>query len=318
MNKPLVSIVLATYNAQKYLNQQLDSILKQTYDNIEIIICDDNSTDGTIAILNEYQKLYPNIYIYKNSSNLGVVKNFEKCINLANGNYIALSDQDDIWRLDKIEIQMDYMLKAEYKNPNKAILVHSDLEMIAKNGNLLYNSYMSYKNYDISLKRDLSYILGPCSVMGNTILINRRLKQLALPFPPILEVHDYWLAVINELYGYRITIKESLVSYRIHDDNVSNSQTKLQPKLSNLLGSIYKRDFKLPFLDIKRDKTLRYLLDKYELSRDDKDIILHFLKYLEWTENRFKLFFILIKFSFLKKGFIYRLGVFLGLILKKV
>src|SRR5690606_18169426 len=95
-------IALCTYNGGKYLIEQLDSLVKQDYPNIEIIIVDDCSKDTTLSILNSYSLHYPNIKIHVNENNLGYKKNFEKAIQLCNGEYIALSDQDDIWKLDKI------------------------------------------------------------------------------------------------------------------------------------------------------------------------------------------------------------------------
>ena len=93
----MISIAMATYNGEKFLRYMLDSILSQTYQDIELIICDDNSSDSTCLILKEYEKNNSRIKLYFNESNLGFIKNFEKAISLCSGDYIALSDQDDIW-----------------------------------------------------------------------------------------------------------------------------------------------------------------------------------------------------------------------------
>lgn len=103
MKNKLVSIAMATYNGEKYLKEQLDSIYAQTYKNIEVIVCDDCSSDKTVEILDEYKEKYGLKY-YINEKNLGFKKNFEKAISLCSGDFIALADQDDIWIESKIEI----------------------------------------------------------------------------------------------------------------------------------------------------------------------------------------------------------------------
>ena len=103
MAHPLVSVVLATYNGERFLKQQLDSVINQTYPNLEIIVVDDGSSDNTINILNEYAIRYRNVSVFKNEKNLGFVKNFDKACGLASGEFIALCDQDDYWLPDKIK-----------------------------------------------------------------------------------------------------------------------------------------------------------------------------------------------------------------------
>src|SRR5688500_10348209 len=96
-NIPLVSIALCVYNGEKFLREQLDSLVNQSYPNIEIIASDDRSTDASLLILQEYADRYPYFKFGQNEQNLGYVKNFEKVISLCSGDLIALSDQDDIW-----------------------------------------------------------------------------------------------------------------------------------------------------------------------------------------------------------------------------
>ncbi|MEK7198913.1 MAG: glycosyltransferase, partial [Bacteroidota bacterium] len=106
-NYPLISVVMATYNGERFLSEQLESILSQSYPNIEMIVVDDGSVDSTVALVESYIKRYPAIRLYVNEENLGYIKNFEKGMLLANGEYIALSDQDDIWRKDKLALLME-------------------------------------------------------------------------------------------------------------------------------------------------------------------------------------------------------------------
>ena len=100
----MISIAMATYNGEKFICEQLDSIMAQTITDWELIVCDDVSTDSTIAILEEYAKKDGRILIHKNKVNLGFKRNFEKAISLCSGDYIALCDQDDIWYPKHLEI----------------------------------------------------------------------------------------------------------------------------------------------------------------------------------------------------------------------
>jgi glycosyltransferase involved in cell wall biosynthesis len=103
MQLPLVSIAMCTYNGAKFMAKQLESIINQTYKNLEIVIVDDRSTDDTVAIVEQFAKNDERIKFYQNETNLGFNKNFEKAVNLTTGDYISISDQDDIWLPTKIE-----------------------------------------------------------------------------------------------------------------------------------------------------------------------------------------------------------------------
>src|SRR4051812_29514296 len=102
MEFPLVSIIVCTYNGEQFLEEQLQSVVNQTYPNIEITISDDKSTDQTAAILKKYEEKN-NIQVRYNEMNIGFLKNFELAVGMASGNYIAFCDQDDIWLPNKIE-----------------------------------------------------------------------------------------------------------------------------------------------------------------------------------------------------------------------
>ena len=115
MRDPLISIALCTYNGERFVREQLDSLVNQTYKNIEIIAVDDHSSDQTFAILENYKSKFKNIRTFQNNANLGFRKNFEKALRECTGEYIALSDQDDVWRLDKIAVQMN--LISEFRKP---------------------------------------------------------------------------------------------------------------------------------------------------------------------------------------------------------
>jgi glycosyltransferase involved in cell wall biosynthesis len=212
---PLVSIVLGTYNGEKYLKEQIDSILWQTYPNIELIITDDCSTDGTPAILREFAGKYENVYIYFNETNLGLVRNFEKAVKYAQGAYIAFADQDDIWLPEKIQRLVDII--------GNNMLIHSDSAYIDAEGNLMGKKVSDYRH--LITGKNL-YVLDAESglwVAAHSMLFRRELLDLALPFPlpysPYLN-HDGWMAYIAMLKGTIAVVPEVLVLYRQHGDNI--------------------------------------------------------------------------------------------------
>ena len=129
-NQGLISIAMATYNGGQYLSEQLDSIVNQTYTNIEIVIVDDDSKDNTVEIIKSYQQKYKFIKLYQNPTNLGIVKSFEKAISLCNGDYIALSDQDDVWLPHKLE-ELVNKIGSSLLIYSDAILVDSNMQVIA-------------------------------------------------------------------------------------------------------------------------------------------------------------------------------------------
>jgi len=308
---PLLSVVMATYNGERFLKEQLDSIFTQTLQPSEVIVCDDGSSDNTMAILYAYKEKYEVLSLYQNSEPVGVVKNFQKAISLAKGRYIALSDQDDIWHQDKLEKLVEAMQKEEKRDAEIPLMVHSDLRMIDERGEEIHPSYFSFRNYTLPKERSIGYILGPCSILGNTLLINQTLASLVVPFPEGLVVHDYWIALLNELYGKRITLERTLVSYRIHQNNTSNHQKRLEKSIKHSSSFIH-----LPYRDIGRERVLKTLLKQERLSTSDRKVIHYFLDYLELRGNRIKLFYRLCSESLIKKGFFYRIHLFYKLLRK--
>lgn len=288
-----IAVILATYNGEKYLKQQIDSILNQTYQNIKIYIGDDDSNDSTIDIIKAYKSLYPDkIKYYQNATNMGFVKNFEKLLQIAKEDYIAFSDQDDIWLPCKLEEQINKIKEIEKKS-NLPIMCHSDLTMMDENQNVICKSFFSFKKYKLKPEKDLGHILGPCGVMGNTMMINRALKDIILPFPEGIDFHDYYIAAICELFGERVTFYKSLVLYRIHQDNVSNSSE-----------NINKKRYTLPY----RNRNIDWLEDiKNKVSdKEDMDIVLFFLDYIKKYNVGFRCFLKFIEYDLAKRDLFYR------------
>lgn len=229
------SAILCTYNGQKYLQTQIDSILNQTEKIDEIIICDDQSTDSTHSILNTYQEKNPNLFkIFINEKQLGSSKNFEKALNIASGDFIFFSDQDDIWVPEKVKTT----LKVFEENP-MAEGVFSNAELIDENNNILLDNISLWDSVcffeskipkPINLYRIL--ILKGNYVTGATLCIKKSVKDFCLPFN-ITEktfLHDEWLAYLLSKRNTLFYSSKKLIHYRIHNNQ--------QVGLGNILKNI--------------------------------------------------------------------------------
>ena len=216
-----ISVAMCTCNGEKYLNEQLHSILNQSSKPGELIICDDCSTDNTIQIIESYSAKYPkNISVHLNEKNLGVIKNFEKAILLTTGDFIFLSDQDDIWYPDKIK----KMISLLNENSN-ILLVFSNGDLIDETGESIGSTLWGKWNFTEEIREnwknnklafhDLFKIHN--KVTGATIAFKKKLKKHLIPIKVPLDYwHDQWFALhaaaLNGLYF----TEESLIKYRVH------------------------------------------------------------------------------------------------------
>jgi len=202
--EPLVSIALCTYNGETYISSQLDTIINQTYGNIEIIVVDDGSTDNTLPILKHYEET-GKIKLYRNNTNLGFIKNFEKAISLCTGDYIALSDQDDLWELNKIELLVNTI--------GENMLIFSDSEFIDREGKSLGKVKSQFHNF---VKGDISIaVIFDTCVPGHAMLFKKELLNYLFPFPSDL-FHDWWVTYTAAALGRITYVKDILVKYRQH------------------------------------------------------------------------------------------------------
>jgi len=266
MKNKLVSIAMATYNGETYLHEQINSILNQTYSNLEIIICDDCSIDATRPILEGYALKDQRIKLFFNKTNLGLVKNFEKAISLCTGDYIALADQDDIWLPEKIEILV--------KNIGNHLLIHSDAFLIDDKGNTFATSYSQYsnKNFKKNLK---AYIVGN-NVTGCTALFDERLLEYALPFPSGTMAHDWWLALCAYKFGTIQYLDLPLIKYRQHEYNQIGATVS---------GTINPFEFRVKNFK-KKFFFLKGVYDSNMFSNEEKKFIHNLIEYYDDFFNK--------------------------------
>lgn len=258
MNSILVSIVMATYNGEMYLRQQLDSILEQTYQHFELIVVDDASTDETLSILNEYSISDGRIHIFPAEKNLGIVKNFERGLILARGEYIALSDQDDVFRPDKISL----MVNALEAHPKRDLVI-SDLSLIDADGNQIALSMWRYAKLKPKQGKPFHRLLYGNFATGCAMMFRRRLLEHAIPFPADCLVHDWWLAVVasSSRGGGLCLINEPLTAYRQHRSNVIGA------KATDNINKIIAARIKVPSRGISVFENRMNLYKKLHLDR---------------------------------------------------
>jgi len=205
---PLVSVVLTTYNGESFLRAQLDSLIQQSYPHIEIIAVDDRSSDNTVSILKEYALNNDIFKVFVNEVNLGYIKNFEKACGLAEGEFIALCDQDDVWHKDKV--------KSMAESIGNHGMVYCDSLICNKN---LQEGKKLSKMVNFRSRYSCLEVTVFCRIYGNATLFKKSLLLAAYPFPKCIP-HDWWLSYIATLNGGIKYFDEALIYYRQHNANV--------------------------------------------------------------------------------------------------
>lgn len=216
----MISIALTAYNGQKYIEEQLNSILNQTIQNFEIVICDDCSTDNTWNIIEQYATKDSRIRSYRNEKNLGFVKNFEKAISLCGGDYIALSDQDDIWTPNHLEVL--------FKNIGDYSIACGDAELVNEEGVSWGYKLSEIDRVDVlpqnEIDRAYRLLFFGNPYQGASMLIKREFLEYALPIPDT-NCHDIWFATLACFKGGLKFVDEVITYYRQHDNNATVHDT---------------------------------------------------------------------------------------------
>lgn len=267
----MVSVAMATYNGCKYIREQLDSIVKQSILPEEIVIRDDGSTDQTMDIIDEYKKQYPNISwnVCRNETNLGYVKNFMETIKNCAGDIIILCDQDDVWRLDKIERTIEF-----FKDP-KVLSLHGEIDIIDEQGEVIEKGRLGYANQKEYVPLNVFfrhiYYCGMSSAFRNEL--TPMMLQMDLD---VLPTHD-WLVHAVAVCKEGFYKSSEVLSYRrFHGDNVALNLNKgdregIQQRIGvveyycrhyELLNTIYEK-----FGAKEKERTLAHMIYKVNSKR---------------------------------------------------
>jgi glycosyltransferase involved in cell wall biosynthesis len=204
---------MCTYNGEKYVSEQINSILSQTVPADEIIICDDKSTDNTLNIIKNSNSSI--IKLHQNPVNLGYIQNFTQAVNMCNGDIIFFSDQDDVWLPNKIE----EMVAAFNADPN-AYMIFSDSYITDKNLNILWDSLWNYKHFDYKKFNANTYLTSILAVHGCAMAIRKSALEYTGSFPSFIG-HDTWLATVLSLMGRAKPLNKKLNYYRAHENQQS-------------------------------------------------------------------------------------------------
>lgn len=228
---PLVSVALTVYNGEKYLRQQVESILNQTVADIELVMCDDCSTDGSWKVMEQLAAEDSRIRIYRNESNLGFKDNFGKAIRKCRGEYIALSDCDDIWEPDHLETLLGIIGNKALACGNSAFV---DADGIPTGATLRHQEALDWVPDD-DMKKLLSIILFRNPYQGATMLLKRSFVNMALPIPHEMRYHDTWFASLACFCGGISYTGQCLMKYRRTETSITGMRSKRKSKLYRFL-----------------------------------------------------------------------------------
>jgi len=212
---------MATYNGQRFLQQQLDSLLRQTVSDFCVRIRDDGSTDKTLEIIKNFAADHPNrIYLDGvNKTTIGPCANFSRLLEKTDADYVFFCDQDDIWLPEKLETLRQRLIAMESKHgASTPLLVHSDLEVVDEDLNSLDSSFWHYQHLCPHRMQTLNRLLVQNCVTGCAMAINRPLANFD-PIPKDAIMHDWWLALIAAAVGHLEYESSALTQYRQHTSN---------------------------------------------------------------------------------------------------
>lgn len=272
----LISIAMSTYNGERFIKEQIDSILDQSYANLELIITDDGSSDQTIEIIENYQENDTRIKLYQNETNLGFVQNFAKAISLCEGEYIALADQDDIWKKDK--------LKTFIEKIGENVLIYSDADLVDEHAASMGKELIRPDRELVSGANNRAFLLENC-VSGNTLMFKKELLPYILPIPEGASFHDRWIVFVATTYGSITYTEEPMTYYRRYSEQITKKREKDYESFFDRLKK--KKEFKVKSAKVSV-KDLRIFLSLNILKNvETKEIIEMLIKHYENYEHLF-------------------------------
>lgn len=244
----MIAILLSTYNGEKYLSEQLDSIFNQTYKNFTLHVRDDGSSDKTLNILKEYRQKHSNIVLYEDeiTINRGACNSFMWLLENVDAQYYMFCDQDDVWFENKIQICFDAMLTEEKRTPNTSILIHTDL-IVVDNGLNMISSSLWENNKINPFKIGTKYLKVVNFVTGCTMFFNKSARDISTTKNTKILMHDYWIALcVDAGGGTIINLAIPTIFYRQHENNVIGATIK------KLKYPILNRYFHMPNLQYSK------------------------------------------------------------------
>jgi len=290
MKEPKVGILMATYNGENFVADQIESILEQTYKNWILIIHDDGSNDKTIDIVKEYKnKYHKNMILIDDGIRCGGAKeNFNHLLRIAHDrydfDYIMFSDQDDIWFPFKVKTTLDRMIDVEDKHANKPVCVYTDLMIVDEYLTIISNSFWDYQKiypYNNTLNR----LITQNVVTGCTIMLNKIAVKLVYEIPIEAVLHDWWIALVISAFGELYPLHEATLLYRQHRCNVAGAK---KWDICNVIIKLLSKDGWLRFKENFKNSSIQAnaLLDKYSylMSKNQIMLVEHYINLFHYNK----------------------------------
>jgi glycosyltransferase involved in cell wall biosynthesis len=286
-----IAILLATYNGGEYIDEQIRSILNQTYSNWELFIRDDGSIDNTMEIVKHYCSKDNRIHIVDNEfTHKGACQNFGNLLKITwdeDWKFLMFADQDDFWHEDKVQITLNSML-CELYSERKPKLVYTDFEYADDCLNALKSE--TDKNISNWRKPNIERLLAENNIYGCTMMINRALAEIVYPIPLCAENHDYWISLVAALFGDIVHVKKRTMLYRQHLNNVSGHY--LNSSFKARLKRYYKKNERLESILTGRFEMANMLLKYFDrkLSAENLNLLVGFANLKKMSPYRRVLF----------------------------
>ncbi|MDG2979017.1 glycosyltransferase family 2 protein [Latilactobacillus curvatus] len=266
-----IAILLSTYNGERFLEEQIESIIKQSNQQWTLYVRDDGSTDKTLDILGRYQADDRIQWINENKpQNLRVIGSFLKLLESTEADYYMFCDQDDVWLPDKVQVTLDKMLTLEAENNQQPILVHTDLRIV--NQDLKATSESMIKTQNLDPLPSFGRLLVQNSVTGCTMMINQNLKDrcVGLDFTKI-RMHDWWFALVASAFGTIGYVPQATILYRQHGDNEVGAKNSLSELMSR--KHVFAQTKQM--IQLAMAQAAEFVADYPNLA-DDKAEVVHF------------------------------------------
>jgi len=315
-----IEVLLATYNGERFLREQIDSILAQDYRNLRVLARDDGSSDRTSEILNEYAQGFPGRFrILISGPPTGSARdNFLLLMNASTAEYVCFADQDDVWLPNKVSITKQTMDQLESRwGPNIPLLVFTDLRIVDEQLRALHHSFWAHERIEPKYIHRLASLLRQNAVTGCTAMVNRRLVALTLRMPKEAAMHDQWAGLLASTMGKSAIVRTQTVFYRQHDRNVIGADRRSR----SLPATVHRvRNSDLRYRQWQIDlRQARALLDVHgsELSANDLDVLRAFQR-CGTAEDRFVRVFTLIRYGFFRNGLLRNVATLVDLWKRKI
>ena len=265
-----VAILLATYNGEAYLREQMESLFNQSFKDWVLYVHDDGSNDDTINIINEYKNKYDNIEILKFAGGCGAKESFLKMLFSVEADYFFFCDQDDVWEPYKVEKSLSEMEKIEMNNSVDApVVIHSDLQVVDKDLNVISPSFWDMMLIRPEKLKTFNQLGTNCLVTGCTMLINRAAKECTIYPADNAVMHDVWVVLcVAKNKGIVYGINQTLIKYRQHGNNTLGArdmrrESRLYNKILNIKDVIQKNASTYRMLkDLNYGSVFKYLYYK--------------------------------------------------------